>query len=85
MKMTLEEAIQILKKDSRKEALARYDNIAKANDMAIEIVLEALTDKGELIFDRICSSNLEGEDDEILVIEIKTLKEIINDIIGVKL
>ena len=85
MKMPLEEAIRILRKESRKDALAGYDNIAKANDMAIEAVLEALTDKGELIFDRICSKNLEGEDDEIVVIEISTLKEIINDIIGVTL
>ena len=85
MKMPLEEAIRILRKESRKEALAGYDNIAKANDAAIETVLEALTDKGELIFDRICSKNLEGEDDEIVVIEISTLKEIINDFIGVKL
>lgn len=84
MKMTLEEAIRILDKKSRKEALEGYDNIAQANDMAIDLVLEALTGKGELIFDRICSNNLEGDDDELVVIEITTLKEIINDVIGVK-
>lgn len=84
MKMTLEEAIRILDKKTRKEALGARDNIAQSTDMAIDLVLEALTGKGELIFDRICSNNLEGDDDELVVIEVKTLKEIINDIIGVK-
>ena len=81
--MTLDEAIKVLDISSRKEALKRYNNIAEANDTAIRTVLDALKNKGEVLFDEICSKNAEGKDDEIIVIETKVLREIIHDILGV--
>lgn len=84
-KMTLDEAIKVLDKKTRRQALEKYDNISEACDTAIELVLNALKEKGDLIFEEICNKNAEGGDDEIVVIEIKTLKEIIHDILGVNI
>lgn len=83
MKMNLDEAIKILDISTRKETLSKYSNIAEANDTAISIVLDALKNKGETLFEEICNRNAEGKDDEIVVIETKVLKEIIHDILGV--
>jgi len=83
MKMNLDEAIKILDISTRKETLSKYSNIAEANDTAISIVLDALKNKGEALFEEICNRNAEGKDDEIVVIETKVLKEIIHDILGV--
>ena len=85
MNMTLDEAIKLLDVKTRKEELVKYDNISDACESATELVLSALRDTGVWIFEEICSKNLEGKDDEIVVIEIDTLKEIIHDILGVNI
>lgn len=84
MNMTLEEAVLVLDGNTRKKELAKYENINEACNTAISLVLGALKDKGDLIFDAICHKNMEGNDDELVVIEVETLREIIKECLGVQ-
>ena len=95
MEMTLSEAIDVLDGKTRKEALAKYENINQACNTAIDIVLGKLRDfwhatsvlnrsVADELYEDICAENLEGKDDELVVIETSALRRIIDQVLGVE-
>lgn len=88
--MDIRDAIKLVDKRTRALAITKYENIGEAYEDAVETLLVAFKrlierppkDIANDIYHGIIEGNLEGEDDDLVVIEASHVKTIIESAFG---